>query len=248
LATYVGRDFTVPYLNAFFILLIEMEGSFDEGIPYPTSSEVGVFTFGFFHILDLIGRLVRPAGQVALYQKWLAHLNLRPEQFAGRIHNHLTSAAQYPINSEILNSAALSTIFSTHGNYLLPQAYPEGCPTNPSYPAGQGIGAGAYITALKAFFKESFVIPQPVQASMDGLSLLPYTGPDLTVGGELDKLAANIALGRGAAGVHYRSDSIDGLELGEAVAISVLSDFRRTYNEDFKGFSLTKFDGTTITI
>jgi hypothetical protein len=142
----------------------------------------------------------------------------------------------------------LSTVFSAHGNYLLPQAYAEGCPTSPAYPAGHGTLAGACVTALKAFFKESFVIPQPVQASMDGLSLLPYTGPDLTVGGELDKLAANIALGRGAAGVHYRSDSIEGLKLGEAITISVLSDLRRTYNEDFEGFSLTKFDGTTITV
>lgn len=247
LASYVGRDFTVPYMNAFFILMA-MEAPLDEGIPYPTSSEIGFVTFGFPGILDFMGRLLRPALQVALYHKWLAHLNLRPETFAGRIHNHLSGTAQYPINSEILNSTALSTAFSAHGNYLLPQAYPEGCPTGPAYPAGHATTAGACVTALKAFFKESFVIPQPVQASMDGLSLLPYTGPDLAVGGELDKLAANIALGRGTAGVHYRSDSIDGLKLGEAVAISVLSDFRRTYNEDFKGFSLTKFDGTTITV
>src|SRR5262249_446464 len=33
----------------------------------------------------------------------------------------------------------------------------------------------------------------------------PYTGAALTVGGELNKLASNIALGRDAAGVHYRS-------------------------------------------
>jgi hypothetical protein len=248
LATYVSADYYQPFLNAALILLFAMKTPLDEGIPYPTSSEIGFTNFGFLHILDLVGRLPRLAIQVASYQKWLAHFNLRPETFAGRIHNHLSGAAQYPINSEILSSTALSTVFSAHGNYLLPQAYPEGCPPSPAYPAGHGTVAGVCATALKAFFKESFVIPQPVQASMDGLSLLPYTGPDLTVGGELNKLAANIALGRGTAGVHYRSDSIEGLELGEAITISVLSDFRRTYNEDFKGFSLTKFDGTTITI
>ncbi len=248
LATYVCCDFYQPFLNAALILLFAMRAPLDEGIPYPTSSEIGFITFGFPHILELIGRLPRLAIQVAFYQKWLAHLNLRPETFAGRIHNHVSGAAQYPINSEILNSTALSTVFSAYGTYLLPQAYPEGSPPSPAYPAGHGTIAGACVTALKAFFKESFVIPQPVQASTDGLSLLPYTGPDLTVGGELDKLAANIALGRGTAGVHYRSDSIEGLKLGEAAAISVLSDFRRTYTEDFEGFSLTKFDGTTITI
>jgi len=101
---------------------------------------------------------------------------------------------------------------------------------------------------LKAFFNESFVIPNPVQASTDGLSLLPYTGPPLTVGGELNKLAANVGIGRDTAGVHWRTDAVEGMKLGEAVAISIIRDYSDTYNEVFKGFSLTKFDGTTITI
>ena len=101
---------------------------------------------------------------------------------------------------------------------------------------------------LKAFFNESFVIPNPVQASADGLSLLPYSGPALTVGGELDKLAGNFALGRDFAGVHWRSDGIEALKLGENVAIGILEDYRATYNETFAGFSLTKFDGSQITI
>ena len=36
--------------------------------------------------------------------------------------------------------------------------------------------------------------------------------------------------------------------LGEAVAISVLTDYRATYHEPFTGFTFTKFDGTTITV
>jgi hypothetical protein len=68
------------------------------------------------------------------------------------------------------------------------------------------------------------------------------------VGGELNKLASNIALGRDIAGVHWRSDGSEGLKLGEAVAIGLLTDLRATYSEDFGGFSLTKFDGTTLTI
>ena len=85
-------------------------------------------------------------------------------------------------------------------------------------------------------------------ASPDGLSLLPYAGPGLTVGGELNKLAANIALGRDTAGVHWRTDGIEGLNLGEAVAIGVLRDVRTTLTEEFGGFSLTRFDGTTVRI
>jgi hypothetical protein len=43
--------------------------------------------------------------------------------------------------------------------------------------------------------------------------------PSSTVGGELNKLAANVALGRDTAGVHWRSDGVEGLNLGEGVAV-----------------------------
>ena len=96
---------------------------------------------------------------------------------------------------------------------------------------------------LKAFFNESFVIPNPLVASPDGLSLTRYKGSNLTVGGELNKLAANIALARNTAGVHWRSDGIEGLKLGEAVAIGILQDLRTTWPESFGGFSFTSFAG-----
>jgi hypothetical protein len=68
------------------------------------------------------------------------------------------------------------------------------------------------------------------------------------VGGELNKLATNVAMGRDLAGVHWRSDGAQGLLLGEEVTIRTLLDQRPTYNEPFKGFTFTKFDGTTITV
>ncbi len=91
----------------------------------------------------------------------------------------------------------------------------------------------------------------PVQPATDGLSLLPYTEADegdLTVGGELNKLASNVALGRNIAGVHWRSDGTESLKLGEQLAIGILLDQRACYNETFGGFSLTKFDGTVVTV
>jgi len=57
------------------------------------------------------------------------------------------------------------------------------------------------VIVLKAFFDESFVIPDPVVAALDGLSLQPYQSSELTIGGGLNKLASNIALGRDFAGV-----------------------------------------------
>jgi hypothetical protein len=68
------------------------------------------------------------------------------------------------------------------------------------------------------------------------------------LGGEINKLASNIALARDAAGVHFRSDSINGLKLGKAVGIGLLADYTRTYSERFDGFVLTGFDGQKVRV
>lgn len=250
LGEWVHRDFTFQgFLAACLILLSFGKAALSPDNPYVCSeTQNGFITFGAPHILDLVARAARVALEAAWFQKFLVHRRLRPEEFGGRVHNHLTCAAGYPINQELLNSEAVSNVFSKFGTYLLPVAYPEGCPTHPAYPAGHACIAGAGATVLKAFFDESFVIPNPVIARSDGLSLFPYAGPPLRVGGELNKLASNVALGRDTAGVHWRSDGSEGLKLGEAVAIGILQDYMETFNEDFGGFSLTKFDGTTIII
>src|SRR5215470_8437580 len=213
-----------------------------------SATQVGQITFGAPQQVDLVPRVPNPANRACWCQKWLVHRRVRPEAFGGRIHNYVTGAAKYPIHSDVLNSAALKAVFSAKGSYLLPMAYPTGSPLHPSYPAAHAVTAGAGITVLKALFNESFVIPNPVMPSDDGLSLVSYTGGSLTVGGELNKLASNIALGRDAAGVHYRSDGVEGIKLGEAIAISILRDTATLYNEVFPGFSFTKYDGTPVTI
>jgi hypothetical protein len=65
---------------------------------------------------------------------------------------------------------------------------------------------------------------------------------------EINKLAGNIALGRDAAGVHYRSDSVNGLFVGEEQALGLLCDYSRTYNERFDGFVLSNFRGEKIRV
>ena len=71
----------------------------------------------------------------------------------------------------------------------------------------------------------------------------------MTVGSELDKLASNIALGRDFAGVHCCADGDEGILLGEEVAIRLLQDRARIYNEQgFNGFELTKRNGQRIRI
>ncbi|HEX7297334.1 MAG TPA: vanadium-dependent haloperoxidase, partial [Pyrinomonadaceae bacterium] len=192
------------------------------------------------------------------YQKWFVHRRLRPEVHAERVDRTLYHGAGYPVHPEILTSLSTGTRlggFMPAGNALLPMAFPEGSPTHPAYGAGHASVAGACVTILKAWFNESTLLVDigldPVQPSDDGLSLVPYTGSDagsLTVGGELNKIASNVALGRNTAGVHWRSDGTQSMLLGEKIAIGILQEARTCYNEVFGGFSLTKFDGTTITV
>jgi hypothetical protein len=187
---------------------VDMEFPFNRGNPYdpPGTAEdarkqVGFATFGPVHLLQALIEAAAPRGV-----RW------------PRIDNHLNNRRTYPLNSSIITSLSmggLSPYFpERYSSYLLPQAYPEGCPTHPAYGAGHATISGACATILKAFFDESAPIQSPVVANADGTALVSYTGTDaaqLTVGGELNKLAGNIVLFRNAAGVHWRSDYTESL-------------------------------------
>jgi hypothetical protein len=233
----------------------DMEFEYDQGNPFdpagPAASPTqrGFVEFGPLHVLAAVTEVINRAGAAVWYQKWFVHRRLRPEELGGRIDNHLNRRRYYPIHYQILQSlryGLLSNYFpGTFGSYLLPQAYPEGCPTHPSYGAGHATISGACATILKAFFNDDQVIENPLQAAADGLSLVDYTGADrtcMTLGGELNKLAGNIALARNAAGVHWRTDYDRSLLLGEQVAVRLLREYSLLYNPP-NAFYLTLFSG-----
>jgi hypothetical protein len=251
------------YFNAMLIMLQPPDASdqvtgggmgvpLNPGNPYLKSrNQIGFGTLGGPAIATAVAEIAASALKAVWYQKWLVHRRLRPEAYGGLVHNTRSGARAYPLHNDVLTSHAAAAVKMLHGTYLLPVAFPEGAPLHPSYGAGHATVAGAAVTILKAVFDESYIIPNPVAPSADGLSLTPYTGPDagsLTVGAELNKLASNIALGRNFAGVHWRSDYEESLKLGEALAISVLQDQKLTYREPFDGFTFTRFDGTKITV
>lgn len=250
LGEYVHQDFVYQAFLDAALILLTLRVPFDSRNPYRNSvTQAGFGTFGGPHVLDLVPRVASCALKACWHQKWVLHRRARPEQLAARVHNVKTGTASYPIHEALMSSPVLELTARRFNSYLLPQAYPEGAPLHPSYPAGHAAIAGACATVLKAVFHEPQVISEPVVASSTGLAIIPYSGYDrLTVGGELNKLAWNVSVGRNIAGIHFSSDAMSGLKLGEDVALSVLEDSKECFTELFRGFSLTKFDGTTVSV
>lgn len=251
------------------------------GNPYQNSAaQNGFATFGATHILTGLAEVATRAHRHAFFQKWLVHRRIRPEEFSGRVHfdvkaykENTSSKLPFDIDEELLvtsnSEGLLDKIFNLNGNnsYLLPQVFPEGCPTHPAYPAAHATLAGASVTMLKAFFNEDFSmtkteerpeLPPIAVTDSNGVVLFDptqysgyeaYKGIVLSVGGELNKLASNIAFGRSWAGVHWRTDNTIGLLLGEEVAIGLLKEQSLGFRENPNAFfQFTKFDETLVVI
>ncbi len=268
-----GRDFTAytrvdVLFQAYFVAFLVLNGiktPTNPSNPYNTSSTQKAFgTFGGPDAAATLAEMATRALKASWFRKWISDLRLRPEEYgalveARRIHSTPVPQASNALHSDVLTSAVLPKILATFGSQLMPQAFPEGSPTHPCYTGGHATVAGACITAIKFFFDGSKKI-RPLllaagsdvkQPATDGLSLVNYTGADrdtLDINGELSKLAFNIPFGHGVhSGIHFRSSNYWGILLGEAVALSVLADRAKSYNEPFT-ISITKFDGTTATI
>ncbi|MEO1688525.1 MAG: vanadium-dependent haloperoxidase, partial [Pseudomonadota bacterium] len=159
----------------------------------------------------------------------------------------------------------------------LPMAFQEGSPMHPAYGAGHATVAGACVTVLKAFFDtgaqylsreetrpgkparqvERFRRPAEGDAirayapAADGATLddvSTETHLPLTLEGELNKLCANISIGRNMGGVHYFSDYYDSARMGEAIAIGMLEEQALCYAPDRFVLSLPTFDGEELRI
>lgn len=202
-------------------------------------------TFGAPYLQGLLPLATSRAIRVTYWQKFYLHRTLRAEAYGGLVHHRVENRVDgYPIHAELLNSQALDRARGRFGTHLLTQVYPEGAPIHSAYPGGATEIAASNVTLLKAFFDESHVITNPVQPDpADPGKLIPYVGPPLTVGGELNKLALNYGLGRNWAGIHWRSDFAASLAQGEDVSISLLKEERQTFREKFDGFTFTRFDG-----
>lgn len=249
LAEYVHNDFPgQSFYNALLILNSYGAQALDPNNPYVDNPTQGGFvSYGIGQYLELLAEVVEEGLKAAWFHKWQVHRRLRPEEYGFYVQKQVADNLDLGIHQDLINSDALVQSFAQFGTYFLAQAYPEGSPTHPSYPAGHAVLSGACATLLKALFNEDFEIPNPLEPSLDNSSLVAYGGT-LTVGDELNKLAANISLGRDHAGVHYRSDGIEGMLLGEKIALDVLNNSSFLNHENFEGFTLTTFEGRRVTV
>lgn len=249
LAEYVHRDIAFQGPFAAGLMLLKWGVLPDGGNPYKHSRTQSAFTtFGPPCLLYLVAIACQVALSACWYQKWMVHRRIRPEEVGGLVENHRLGKRAAPLDPSVLGSEAMQETVRKQGNALLSSCYPEGCPIHPAYPSGHAVIGGAGVTVLKAFFDEKAVVPDPVLPNREGLALEPFKSEMLTIGGELDKLASNLATGRNFAGIHWRTDLDSGLQLGEEVAIEVLRQFAGTGNELFNGFSLRRFNGTRATL
>lgn len=249
LAEYMHRDMSYQGPYAAALMLLKWGVLADGGNPYKHSRTQSAFTtFGGPYLLYLVALVTQAVLSACWYQKWIVHRRLRPEEYAGRLEVQRQGRGSYPLAAGLLDSPAVAETQRRWGSALLTSTYPEAAPIHPAYPAGHAVIGGAGVTVLKAYFDESAVVPDPVVPSADGLTLQPWKGPPLTVGGELDKLAGNIGMGRNFAGIHWRTDLTGGLALGEQAAVEVLGELKLTGNEVFTGFSFRRFDGRRVTV
>jgi hypothetical protein len=269
IGSYVNADSIFSTYFRAAIMLQNLGIPLDPNNPYATDTRISGFnTFSTAWLFNLVGAAQDTEAQ-AFYQKWYVHRHLRPEAFGNLVDGIKRNrfALSPSLHSDLLNSTVLPLIFERNkelnikrnmgsdGSYFLPQESNGGSPSHPDSASGHAFTAGCSVTLLKAVFdvgtpSNPRAWPlQPVEASEDGLTLLNNPTP-LTVLGELNKLAMNIADGRDWLGIHSRiGGNMLGLTLGEDTAIHLLNDIGYTYPEPtFAGFTLTKFDGTTVTV
>ncbi len=264
LGNYVHIDeLFQAYLNACLLLITPrgrngFQAPISEGNPYFFSkTQTGFGTLGEPNFKAIVAEVATRALKTVWFQKWYVHRRLRPEVFGARLHWHFVHGRSYKFDTgELtkLQNGVLNRPEIQAASYFLPMAFPEGSPTHPAYGAGHATVAGACVTILKALFQEDKKLSDlgitPMQPNSNGTALVPYTAPDagdMTIGGELNKLATNVGLARNFAGVHWRSDFTESVKLGEQVALWFLTDYVQTYNECVS-FDVTRFDGTKATI
>jgi len=235
--------------------------------------EAGFGTLGGPHILNLVSEVATRALKVVWNQKWQVNLRLRPEAYGGLVHvqeigigGKKKTTRDYGLKGWKGAKVCPEILKLTGDTLLLPMAFSSGSPVHPAYGAGHATVAGACVTVLKAYFrtvgipinclkersvpyaeKANLTMWTPIKSDDGCFTRKEIKKPGgMTIEGELNKLASNVAMGRSMGGVHWRSDNTRSLILGEALAAQMLAEITvdlsekpvfkfRTFARDAKG-------------
>ncbi|WP_373635105.1 vanadium-dependent haloperoxidase [Yoonia sp. SS1-5] len=268
----MGAPFDPAFAN-----LSGMRGYYDAATDTKLAPNAGGFAlYGGPHILTLVTEVATRALKAVRYQKFNNHLRLRPEALAARVEKAAIIDEKHPSTCGAFGKlrhqicGTVEAIKAFNGDTaLLPMAFAEGSPMHPTYGAGHATVAGACVTMLKAFFDTSAVLAHDMTGKVAFRTALTGTTPahfeviekgenlkciatengcPLTLEGELNKLAANISIGRNMAGVHYFSDYYDSLRMGEQIALGILEEQALCYPTDEFVMSVPTFDGAVVRI
>lgn len=284
LARFVNKDaLHQAYFNA-ALLCLHWKVPFDPGSPYATYDRQERFgTFGGPDLLTRVSEVASRALAVVWRQKWEVHRRLRPEAYGGLMQmqhqGHGGVKRAYGLPARVFSSEASKRLLNgRHKALFLPMAYTAGSPPHPAYGAGHATVAGACVTVLKAWLDETTNLESLLKKnSRNGVGTHPVTdrpiaisdvdqhgqltkylatdAAAMTIEGELNKIACNVAMGRSMGGVHWRSDNTRSLRLGEQIATELLRTESLDYAEKAKGvggaassWTFTSFNGNTVRI
>ena len=264
LANYVHCDGPYQaYYNAVNILL-SRGFPLSPSLPYSNSSitnEAPFVSMGAPDIYALVAGASLEGFKAAWAQKWRAQRSLRPEAFAGLVHNAKVSGNnQFKLHESLFiphdgidmlaliqerNIQQASALIDPEqlitpqdaATYLLAQVFPEGSPAHPSCPSGHATAAGACVTVIKALFDDKATIISKVAP----VKVDPTDARQLVIlqnEGETD-LTVGSELNKLASNIATGRNfsgvhyrcDAAGLQLGEQVAIKYLQDHACTYAE-----------------
>ncbi len=138
----------------------------------------------------------------AWHYKWLATDRTDLVARRQRPFEYAVSQGLPPLNVLYDTEVDLSSGEVQDGNPRTKPMPSPGTPRHPAYPSGHSTYSGAASELLSCFFPEAK--------------------------DELDKLADNIGMARLWAGIHWRTDHINGIALGRTVARSVIAQLNST--------------------
>jgi len=189
----------------------------------PLPCESGFVSYGgTFQLQYLLPAAAELAMRAAWYEKFRVSRRRRPEELAA------DPASLHPIWKEIG-----APLLAPYGG-CLPMLIAEGCPPHSSFVSGHGAIGGAVCTGLLAHFAD--------------VPMLASDGSPSTTHAEIRKLGWNFGDAREILGIHYRSDIVQGLLLGQRAALLVLREARQRSAEPWGTTTFVGFDGKAVTV